>query len=701
MPTVERDIALNVLGRIEGYRASLAQLPGVTEREAAKSALKLQVEMAKAAKAQVKAQQQAAAASAKLYKDAMSAAMGYVSLQAIKSAARAVVGIRQELADLTNQMGDLSGMTGVSVQTLNAFRVAAEISGGSLSELEAGLKGLPKRIDDFRRGTGEALPALEALGFASSDGAAMLADMDGSVRTIVSRLQGVEDPGKRAALATQLFGEAGVRLSQVLGDRTLDEWMATAALGPDVSAGNVRAAQEWQASVTLLGEAWTGTKQRMIEALAIDDAMRVGAAWVAGFGTLVAEVLNRSLEQAARLLVAMKSAMTGDLKGALDMLRRTDPAKQWREMAEEVRGSMDALKGTQDALKANADAAGTVGTTLAQTTEDRKRDTAAIKLQTDALRAQSDVMRQSRDLHASMTEDLLDEEGKIQVAFQDRLEQIFDLAEAAREAGGVQLDISGLLYEAEQRRMRDLAELYRENARTQIEASEQAWAAQMERDAQARAAAEERAAAEVETFHEVLGSMSGLYRNAEALLMEAANNRAKSSKKAARQMVHMARGAAIFGVVMDTAAAVMRGYAMFGPPPSPLGVLAAVNAAAAGVAQGAAIAAQPMPTFFGGTSRIGGQTPGGTAGEVMVAAHRDEAVLNSMARRNLGDEVIDALNAGLEPFAALAGGGGAVVLDGRLVGQVMADRAGRGGDPLRKALVGNQPVGYRSPYGRN
>ena len=102
----------------------------------------------------------------------------------------------------------------------------------------------------------------------------------------------------------------------------------------------------------------------------------------------------------------------------------------------------------------------------------------------------------------------------------------------------------------------------------------------------------------------------------------------------AQQSVNFARAA--FGqskslaraqVVIDTAAAIMRGQAMFGPPPSPLGILATAIAIATGLAQLAAINSAKF--------HKGGVVPGAFGEERSVVVEGGEVIFPKEVARDI------------------------------------------------------------------
>lgn len=84
-----------------------------------------------------------------------------------------------------------------------------------------------------------------------------------------------------------------------------------------------------------------------------------------------------------------------------------------------------------------------------------------------------------------------------------------------------------------------------------------------------------------------------------------ANEKERAIKKAKfeRALFPINQAVALSNVAMNTAASILKGFSMFGPPPSPLGIAAAGAASAAGALQTAAILTRqppPVPTFAGG-----------------------------------------------------------------------------------------------------
>lgn len=161
----------------------------------------------------------------------------------------------------------------------------------------------------------------------------------------------------------------------------------------------------------------------------------------------------------------------------------------------------------------------------------------------------------------------------------------------------------------------------------------------------------------------------------------------KQAKRAALQSFREGRALALSGVGFNTAVAVLRAYAMFGPPPSPVGIASAVAAGAAGATQAALIATEKPPQFHTGldASALGGLTPGFTRGpdERLATLTTAESVLNGRASDAVGPDAIRDLNQ-----TGGAGLGGPVIelnFERRHVDTMVA-RTLRGGGSARMAI---------------
>ncbi|HUD30412.1 MAG TPA: hypothetical protein VMQ93_16200 [Novosphingobium sp.] len=145
--------------------------------------------------------------------------------------------------DLAKELGETSRGLRVNVESLQLWRAAAVDVGGSAEELDASLGTLNDKIRAAHDGNRDAQQSFVDLsvGFDSVNGRARETDM--VFRDVTERLSKIEDPSKRAELASRLLGEEFDRLLPLAqgGARGLDELTESAReYGVVLSADAIR-----------------------------------------------------------------------------------------------------------------------------------------------------------------------------------------------------------------------------------------------------------------------------------------------------------------------------------------------------------------------------------------------------------------------------------------------------------------------------
>jgi len=137
---------------------------------------------------------------------------------AAAAASVAVLAFGQHIADMSNQLVDSSTKTGVSVETLNGLRLAAEGAGLSFEELETGLLKLPQMMQLAADGSKKAQKAFENLGVETTktvDGFEQLRTADEVLKEVFISLQKITSAEEKAARAAEVFGRtAGPKFIQ-------------------------------------------------------------------------------------------------------------------------------------------------------------------------------------------------------------------------------------------------------------------------------------------------------------------------------------------------------------------------------------------------------------------------------------------------------------------------------------------------------
>jgi len=217
----------------------------------------------------------------------------------------AMIKLSQHVADMRNELLDASTRSGIAADTLNGLRLAAEGSGQKFTELRGALDGLPKRLADTADGTGDALKAFNKLDVVVTNASGGLRDADDVFKEFITKLQEVESPTERAALATQAFGEAGGKLNQALGDSKLDDFVELAnRYGVDVGPRASAASAEWQRNMANLSLVTNGAQASMSDFLDLNGKVADFTRGLVFLGETASELGNNKVIAGIGRLVA-------------------------------------------------------------------------------------------------------------------------------------------------------------------------------------------------------------------------------------------------------------------------------------------------------------------------------------------------------------------------------------------------------------
>lgn len=165
---------------------------------------------------------------------------------------------------------DLAQQTGIGREALQEWNYAAQNTGVSVEEMTSGVQAFAKNIGLAALGTGRAKDVLEGLGVS-------LKNADGTARstqdvfaTVADKLQLIKDPAKQAAVASRLFGGAGVKLLPMLkgGSAGLADFAARAReLGVVISSDGVKSADDFGDTLLDLQLAFKGVRNSIASAV--------------------------------------------------------------------------------------------------------------------------------------------------------------------------------------------------------------------------------------------------------------------------------------------------------------------------------------------------------------------------------------------------------------------------------------------------
>ena len=504
-------------------------------------------------------------ATAATRKKAIAGVLALVAASA--AAASATFGLVTEIADLRDELGDLSAETALGVDTLNSLRIAAGASGTQLSELAPSLRQLAKRMDDVRMGTGEAKQAFADLGIDVRDARGELRSADDVFKEAIGLLQGVENETQRAAMATRIFGESGVKLTQVLGDVPLDAFNERAAIfGTDVGPDAVAAAAEWQSGLQDLSGVLEVTKGWIADVFGPSGQVNIDA-MTGAFALLritvdeVTQVFHRSeLAEDIHEIAVMAGHVQAAWSSALDQL--VPDFAEFDGILGRIARRFDDLRDPQRIV---ADGASRIAKELA--------DGEAVRLE---------FLRWSEDLDDELEKDAaaIKKVADESIGLKLSLTELGELSETMF-AGTLKDDVIALSDSMKA----EAAAQYAEDLREAI--------AVVREFADAEAAALQHTEDLREGFRDLTDSSIGAV-GAWASALQLFVDEGSAAFKA---LFAIQKAAAIAGVIVDTSRAVMLTLATVPPPAGPL---LAVATAATGAAQLAAIIGTSIGSGGGG-----------------------------------------------------------------------------------------------------
>ena len=233
-----KTINLKVLAQTDAFAKKLAELPGMTEREAKKAGKKLAKQFEKAEKAAAKNATNTAKEWDKAFSQlhvggtkfgsvikalkspqlALAAGIGAVVTAGFKAA--------EAMSAYTDGIVNLAASTGMSVESVAGLEFAAKGAGIELSTMETGLRALAKRAGEAAIKGGTAAKAFERIGVDVKDSRGQLKGMDALLAEVVDGLSAMGNATESAAIAQEILGGRGVMLAAALSDGSgaLTEW---------------------------------------------------------------------------------------------------------------------------------------------------------------------------------------------------------------------------------------------------------------------------------------------------------------------------------------------------------------------------------------------------------------------------------------------------------------------------------------------
>lgn len=122
----------------------------------------------------------------------------------------------KEFVAAGSALNDMSVRTGVAVESLSVLQYAAELSGGSIQDVETGLRKMSRTLVDAGQGQEAAVKSLTLLGTSFEELSQLTPEAQ--FTAIADKLAAIENPTVKAAAAMEIFGRSGTMLLPFLED---------------------------------------------------------------------------------------------------------------------------------------------------------------------------------------------------------------------------------------------------------------------------------------------------------------------------------------------------------------------------------------------------------------------------------------------------------------------------------------------------
>lgn len=181
---------------------------------------------------------------------------------AVLGAGFAVAGITnaiRDVADFADEMGKAAQKVGTTTESLSGLKYAGDLADVSFEQLQTSLAKLTRNSEEFRDGSKTAIDTFAKIGIDPTK----FDDTAELFGTVADGLNKIDNAGRKAAIAQEIFGKSGAQLIPLLnaGSEGLKDAAAEAErFGKIISGDTARKAEEFNDNMTRLGAAIDGLK---------------------------------------------------------------------------------------------------------------------------------------------------------------------------------------------------------------------------------------------------------------------------------------------------------------------------------------------------------------------------------------------------------------------------------------------------------
>ncbi len=682
MSDINRTIQIKYEAEVQNLVKGLTKVGNVSEKEAQKIINSLEKAYRKAEKDAAKAAQkqkkelekvsrQANKTGKALSKSMKGAAAGFAI------AGAAVLAFQQNIADLSNQLVDASAKTGIAVDTLAGLRLAAEGSGLSFENLEAGLIKLPSLMTDAANGSKKAKSAFDNLGVSVQKTDGTLRSSDDVLKDIFHSLQSIESAEEKAAAAADLFGQrAGPAFVQSGAIDNLEAFMELAnefgvSTGPEMQKQMADFQRISSTALTVV----QGEFSKLMDTAFGPNGMNEGIAKATELFIALRFVAQKQIE----IMISGFSFLSGQITNFWDVLTGGDADKAMASNLENFQDLTDKFgsigdmfteinqrqtkfrESLQKTLDTPINRTGTITTTTDTDSQKEalKMDKERLSLEKFALTLAKETKKEEINLMNLSAKRLKGEERElalldaqldaIELQRQEYIQRTNDVIFGLESVEGKEEELNKIHEEQQKRFIQfekekeavtleriDNIHAIRQEARDKKKKEDDDIRAQEEAD-------HKKKMANIQEQMDAFAMVSGEFVNLGELSVQLFERFGEQNKKNAEIAFNVRKGIALSEIAINTAIGITRALALEGA----LGFVAAGAIGAAGAAQAVLVASEEPKFHMGGL--VGSGSPL-APDERRITAQTGEAVLSTSAVRRLGgSEGIQAIERGQTP----------------------------------------------------
>jgi hypothetical protein len=331
MATGTETISLRWQAELGDLRRQMAQIPGITEKEAKAMARALDSQMKKAEKAA----KNAAEKPRKSWRNLKSTITTVTAATTAVAAAfvatgSAVAALTKDVVDYRNELSDAALRTGLTAETLQALQQAAAGSGQELDALFKGAQRIPKLMADSEAGLATATRAFANLGVETHNTDGTMREADAVFKDVIASLGNIESDTERAARAMDLFGRQGGAMAQALagGNEQLEALIHfTNRWGVSTAPEALEQASKMQQEIAALGTVWRGAKDALLGYIVQSSSLQVLAGAIVGYSTTAITFVDKLNERLNEVVSTFKELANAEspldaVRAGLDLLNQ-------------------------------------------------------------------------------------------------------------------------------------------------------------------------------------------------------------------------------------------------------------------------------------------------------------------------------------------------------------------------------------------